>query len=90
MVTEPLTYDLTEAAERIGGVSEKWLAAQLRAGKLPGRKVGRSWRMTAGDIDMAVESFRVMPQPISLEEQVERVDVSSSGLTSTSRRRFAS
>jgi Helix-turn-helix domain len=57
-----LTYDLAEAAERIGGVSERWLAAQLRDGKIPGRKVGRKWRMTAGDIDACLEIFKVGPQ----------------------------
>ncbi|MBX7136203.1 MAG: helix-turn-helix domain-containing protein [Fimbriimonadaceae bacterium] len=59
---QPLTYDLAEAAERIGGVSERWLAAQLRDGKIPGRKVGRKWRMTAGDIDACLEIFKVGPQ----------------------------
>ncbi|MFN8229053.1 MAG: helix-turn-helix domain-containing protein [Mycobacterium sp.] len=58
----PLTYDLAEAAERIGGVSERWLAAQLRDGKIPGRKVGRKWRMTAGDIDACLDIFKVGPQ----------------------------
>ena len=59
---QPLTYDLADAAERIGGVSERWLAAQLRDGKIPGRKVGRKWRMTAGDIDACLEIFKVVPQ----------------------------
>jgi hypothetical protein len=88
-VSAPLTYDLAEAAERIGGVSERWLAAQLRAGKLPGRKVGRKWRMTIGDIETAVDMFRVVPQSVPSERR-ENVDVDRSGLTRTSRRRFAS
>lgn len=57
-----LTFDLDEAAERIGGVSERWLAAQLRAGAIPGRKVGRKWRMTAGDIDACLEIFKIGPE----------------------------
>jgi hypothetical protein len=89
-VTEPLTYDLAEAAERIGGVSEKWLAARLRAGKLPGRKVGRKWRMTASDIEAAVDMFRVVPQSDSPRSDAEAVDPDRSGLTRKSRRRFAS
>jgi hypothetical protein len=89
-VTEPLTYDLAEAAQRIGGVSEKWLAARLRAGKLPGRKVGRKWRMTASDIEAAVEMFRVVPQAHSADMDTETVDTDRSGLTRRSRRRFAS
>ncbi|OBK59456.1 hypothetical protein A5656_14565 [Mycobacterium gordonae] len=84
-----MTYDLAEAAERIGGVSEKWLAAQLRAGKLQGRKVGRKWRMTLGDIESAVEMFRVVAQDVSLD-RAQQEHLGSSGLTRTSRRRFAS
>lgn len=59
---QPLTCDLAEAAERIGGVSERWLAAQLRDGNIPGRKVGRKWRMTAGDIDACLAIFKVGPR----------------------------
>ncbi|WP_342342593.1 helix-turn-helix domain-containing protein [Mycobacterium asiaticum] len=88
-MTGPLTYDLAEAAERIGGVSEKWLAAQLRAGKLPGRKVGRKWRMTIGDIETAVEIFRVTPHEVSPVRGPQE-DSLNSGLTRNSRRRFAS
>ena len=86
-----LTYDLAEAAERIGGVTEKWLAARLRAGKLPGRKVGRQWRMTDSDIEAAVELFGVGPQaiPAPVNNHV-RADAATSGLTRTSRRRLAS
>jgi hypothetical protein len=88
-VTCPLTYDLADAAERIGGVSEKWLATQLRQGKLPGRKVGRHWRMTDGDIEAAVEIFGVGPQANSGEGGFVRKD-GPAGLTKTSRRRLAS
>lgn len=89
-MTCPLTYDLAEAAERIGGVSEKWLAAQLRRGKLRGRKVGRHWRMTDSDIEDAVETFGVGPQTDSAERGFVRYESGPSGLTKTSRRRLAS
>jgi hypothetical protein len=89
-VTCPLTYDLAEAAERIGGVSEKWLATQLRQGKLPGRKVGRHWRMTQSDIEAAVELFGVRPQAISSEGDSVSSKDGPAGLTKTSRRRLAS
>lgn len=62
VVHDRLTFDLAEAAERIGGVSERWLAAQLRAGAIPGRKVGRKWRMTAGDIDACLDIFKIGPE----------------------------
>jgi hypothetical protein len=89
-VTCPLTYDLAEAARRIGGISEKWLATQLRQGKLRGRKVGRHWRMTDTDIKDAVERFGVGPQTNSVERGSVRVEGGPSGLTKTSRRRLAS
>lgn len=89
-MTCPLTYDLAEAAERIGGVSEKWLATQLRRGRLRGRKVGRHWRMTDRDIEAAVEMFGVGPQTNSVERCSIRGTSGPSGLTKTSRRRLAS
>lgn len=89
-MTCPLTYDLATAAERIGGVSEKWLAAQLREAKLPGRKVGRHWRMTESDIEAAVEIFGVGPQANSGEGGPVSSEHGPAGLTKTSRRRLAS
>ena len=88
-MADALTYDLAEAAECIGGISEKWLAAQLRAGKLPGRKVGRKWRMTASDIEAALDIFKVAPQS-TRRGGTEVQDVRVTGLTRTSRRRIAS
>lgn len=83
-MTHPLTYDLAEAAARIGGVTEKWLAARLRAGKLPGRKVGRQWRMTESDIEAAVELFGVGPQMNWVGHEPHlRTEGASSGLTRT-------
>lgn len=89
-MTFPLTYDLAAAAERIGGVSEKWLAVQLRRGKLPGRKIGRHWRMTQSDIEAAVEVFGVGPQANSGEGGSVSTKDGPAGLTKTSRRRLAS
>lgn len=61
----------------------QWLAKQLRAGKLPGYKAGREWRLTEDDIAAAIESLR--PTRIAVP------DVPGlSGLTRTSRRRLAS
>ena len=66
-MNEPLTYGLATAAERIGGVSERWLATQLRSGRIPGRKVGRQWRMTSGDIKACLDLFMVSPRDESVE-----------------------
>jgi hypothetical protein len=82
---DSLTFDLAEAAERIGGVSEKWLAAQLRSRKIPGRKVGRKWRMTQGDIDACLDIFKVCPNP--KPDRTVAASGASVGLTRTSHRR---
>ncbi len=55
-----MTHSLEYAVARIGGPSEDWLRAQLRARKLPGRKAGRSWRMTDSDI---AEAIRLLAMP---------------------------
>ena len=60
----PLTHSLEEAAEIIGGVTAVWLAAQLCRRAIPGRKIGRVWRMTDDDIAAVItRSYRepVMP-----------------------------
>jgi len=49
------TYSIEEAAKIVGAPSERWLLQQLRAGRFPGRKVGRHWRMTAQDIEDALD-----------------------------------
>jgi hypothetical protein len=84
---DSLTFDLTEAAGRIGGVSEKWLAAQLRSRKIPGRKVGRKWRMTQGDIDACLDIFKVCPNPNPKPDSTIAASGASAGLTRTSHRR---
>jgi excisionase family DNA binding protein len=38
-----------DVAERFGK-SESWVTAEARAGRLPGSKVGRSWRFTEVDL----------------------------------------
>ncbi|MGB3674735.1 MAG: helix-turn-helix domain-containing protein [Candidatus Nanopelagicales bacterium] len=54
-----MTYSLEEAAQRIGGVSARWLAERLRKGEFPGHKFDRVWRMTEADIQVVMERFRV-------------------------------
>lgn len=81
-----LTFDLAEAAERIGGVSERWLAAQLRAGAIPGRKVGRKWRMTAGDIDACLEIFKIGPECATREQPYQAKADGQQGFRRSTRR----
>ena len=58
----PLTYSLAEAAQRIGGVTERWLAIRLRDGQASGYKIGRQWRMTEFDIQDLIDKSRVIPR----------------------------
>ncbi|AHB79579.1 excise [Mycobacterium phage Validus] len=85
--TEPLTFPLADVARRIP-CSERWLTEQVRAGRIPGRKVGRSWRMTQADIDAALSSFRVAPE--SGRKSVAPPADRPLALTPTSRRRVRS
>ena len=59
-----MTHSLDEAADLIGGVSALQLAAQLRRRAIPGRKIGRTWRMTDDDITAVItRSYRQPVQP---------------------------
>lgn len=49
------TYSTGEAAVILGSPSERWLIQQLRSGRLPGRKIGRHWRLTDDDIEAALD-----------------------------------
>lgn len=77
-----LTYSITEAAERIGAPSERWLIDQLRAGRFPGRKVGRRWRMTDSDMADAIDSCRINACSVTAASVGQRI-----GLTPTSRKK---
>ncbi|WP_040853776.1 hypothetical protein [Nocardia niigatensis] len=80
-ITEPetRTHALDYAADRIGAPSIDWLLRRLRRRELPGRLVGRTWRMTDSDIARSIEllarpAIVVVPDP--------------AGLTPASRRRL--
>lgn len=78
---KPLTYSLKEAKVLMGARSERQLTEWLKGGQIPGRKLGRQWRMTLDDIRAAIESFGVRGEPQTPEQK-------RSGLTPTSRRRI--
>jgi hypothetical protein len=44
------SYPLEQAVKMIGAPSRRWLIMRLRDGRFPGRKIGREWRLTDGDI----------------------------------------
>lgn len=79
------TYSLAEVAPELCGDEmkepERWLRRQIKAGRIPARKIGRSYRMTAADITAALEVFRTRPAP------VEDATVHPIGLTAASLRR---
>jgi hypothetical protein len=61
----------------IFGRSEGWYLTQLRARKLPGHKIGRTWKLTDDDIRQAMELTAVAAvMPVR----------DPAGLTPTSRR----
>lgn len=74
-------FTVPEVAELLGPhVTDEWLTRQLRARKIPGRKVGRYWMLTRADIEAAIESMArpaIAPKP------------DAAGLTRTSRRRLS-
>lgn len=78
---ESLTYALDQAVVMMGAKSTRQLTEWLKAGRIPGRKIGREWRMTRGDVEAAIESFGTNGQPQTPEEK-------RSGLTPTSQRRL--
>ncbi|MGW6335255.1 helix-turn-helix domain-containing protein [Nocardia rhamnosiphila] len=71
-------YTVAEAADMLR-VSENWLLKRLRDRRLPGRKAGRRWALSARDIRVAQESMAVPAFPVVVDP---------AGLTPTSRRRF--
>lgn len=80
---QPITYNIADAAQRMGAPSERWVLDQIRAGRFPARKMGRSWRMTETDIADALDVCR---NNISTPSAVQ---VQPSGLTATSSRRLS-
>lgn len=47
-------YELSEAAAKIRG-NVRWLADGLRAGRFPGKKIGRKWVLSDEDIVAILE-----------------------------------
>jgi hypothetical protein len=74
------THSTAEVAETIGAPSERWLVEQIRSGRFPARKVGRSWRMTDSDVVAALNACR------SDRLRVEVIPFAT-GLTPRSRKR---
>lgn len=78
MTTSTLTFDVAEGAARLG-VTTDWYMRQLRARKLPGHKIGRTWRLTDDDLTKALELTAISANPTHTDP---------AGLTPGSRRRL--
>lgn len=76
------TYSTREAAGVIGAPSERWLIEQLRAGRFPGRKVARRWRLTEEDL---AETLDICRNRYRADSKVSPMV----GLTPRSRRRVS-
>lgn len=59
-----------------------FLQRRLRRGEIPGRKVGREWRMSDDDLREYLESLRNKPSEVHEQQDVPRL-----GLTAASMRR---
>lgn len=85
--TPATTLPVSVGAERLG-VSEDWYLRQLRKSRFPGRKIGRSWRLTESDIRAAIEIVArpaVSLPPTSTESSATPGSFAA-GLTPRSRR----
>lgn len=49
------TYPVSVGARALGK-SERWYVEQLKTGRFPGHKAGRSWFLTADDIAAAIKA----------------------------------
>jgi excisionase family DNA binding protein len=75
---------LEEAAALIP-CTPRWLANQIRAKRIPARKIGGHWRMTEGDVEAALEAFSNSPV-----EPADEIETPRLGLTVAAARRRAS
>lgn len=80
----PTLYTVEEAAPFLH-CTPFWLATQLRARRFPATKIGRTWHMTADDINAAIDICRPDPAPEPEEEPDE--DPFLAGLTPIARAR---
>ncbi|ULP47329.1 helix-turn-helix domain-containing protein [Mycolicibacter virginiensis] len=69
------TYSLSEVVALVLpelSHGERWLAERLRRGEIRGYKIGRTWRMTHGDVEDLIARHRNSPRPTLLPAEPER------------------
>lgn len=74
------THGIPEVAASLD-CSERWLVEQIRSGRFPARKIGRTWRMTDSDVAAALDAC------LNDAPRVAHVIDIATGLTPRSRRR---
>lgn len=84
------TYSLEEVVDMLGlGAAMKdpvrWLQGQIVSGRVTGRKIGRSYRMTREDIREFLEAAK-NPRPAAPVADVQQVVPQRRGLSKRSRR----
>jgi len=77
--------DLGQAATELR-CSERWLADQLRAGRFPGKKIGRRWVLGDDDITGILQICSVIPAASSTDAALSAAP--SSSMTKTTLRRL--
>jgi hypothetical protein len=82
-----LVYELDEAAAKLGK-SERWLADKLRGGQFPGRKIGRTWKLTPDDLDEIVRLCAVAPELLPRIGAANCAVPQTSSMTTTTARRM--
>jgi hypothetical protein len=80
-----MLLDIRQAAARIP-CSERWLADNLRSGRFPGKKIGRQWKLSEGDIATIIEICSVTPAAFFAD--TDRCVTASSSMTKTTLRRL--
>jgi hypothetical protein len=77
--------ELAQAAAEIGS-TERWLADQLRAGRFPGKKIGRKWKFSEDDVRAILQICSVTPSAFTTDTAL--CVSPSSSMTKTTRRRL--
>jgi hypothetical protein len=85
----PLVYELKQAAVKLGK-SERWLADKLRDGRFPGRKIGRTWKLTSDDLDEILRLCAVRAESVGPTGAAIPGASQSSSMTRTTARRMES
>lgn len=67
------TYSTADVASDLAGDSmkepERWLLRQISRGRVQAMKIGRHWRMTDEQVELAREVFSNLPKSVAVESE---------------------